>query len=81
MAEFKITDPNKYTNSDILLKETGALLFRREEDWFISGVDSLKEGLTLIANHNPTPPKELTVAEKLASVGLNLDDLKSALGL
>lgn len=30
---------------------------------------------------NPTPKPELTVAEKLASVGLNLDDLKTALGL
>jgi hypothetical protein len=31
---------------------------------------------------NPTPPKpEPTVAEKLASVGLSLDDLKAALGV
>lgn len=30
---------------------------------------------------NPLPDKEPTVAEKLASVGLDLDDLKAALGL
>lgn len=30
---------------------------------------------------NPLPEKEPTVEEKLASVGLNLDDLKAALGL
>jgi len=30
---------------------------------------------------NPTPISEPTVVEKLASVGLNLDDLKAALGL
>ena len=30
---------------------------------------------------NPTPRPEPTVAEKLASVGLSVDDLKSALGL
>lgn len=30
---------------------------------------------------NPTPIPEPTVEQKLASVGLNLDDLKSALGL
>ena len=30
---------------------------------------------------NPLPEQEPTVEEKLASVGLNLDDLKSALGL
>ena len=31
--------------------------------------------------NNPTPTPEPTVEEKLASVGLTLDDLKSALGL
>lgn len=30
---------------------------------------------------NPTPIPEPTVEQKLASVGLNLDDLKTALGL
>ena len=34
-----------------------------------------------IKNHIPKLPKPLTVADKLASVGLNLDDLKAALGL
>jgi hypothetical protein len=31
--------------------------------------------------NNPTPTPEPTVADKLASVGLNLNDLKQALGL
>ena len=31
--------------------------------------------------HIPIPPKEPTVTEKLASVGLSIDDLKDALGL
>jgi len=31
--------------------------------------------------NNPTPQPEPTIEEKLASVGLNLDDLKAALGL
>lgn len=30
---------------------------------------------------NPLPDKELTIDEKLASVGLSIDDLKAALGL
>lgn len=30
---------------------------------------------------NPTPTPELTVAEKLAFVGLSIDDLKAALGV
>lgn len=37
---------------------------------------------TVVAAHNGTIiPSEPTVADKLASVGLNLDDLKEALGL
>lgn len=31
--------------------------------------------------NNPTPKAEPTIVEKLASVGLNIDDLKAALGL
>ena len=31
--------------------------------------------------NNPTPQPEPTIAEKLASVGLSIDDLKTALGL
>jgi len=30
---------------------------------------------------NPTPKVELTIAQKLESVGLSVDDLKAALGL
>jgi hypothetical protein len=30
---------------------------------------------------NPLPAKELTIDEKLASVGLSIDDLKVALGI
>jgi hypothetical protein len=30
---------------------------------------------------NPTPVKEVSIADKLASVGLSIDDLKSVLGL
>jgi hypothetical protein len=30
---------------------------------------------------NPTPTTEITIADKLASVGVSIDDLKAALGL
>ena len=37
---------------------------------------------TVVAAHNGTTiPLEPTIADKLASVGLSIDDLKSALGL
>lgn len=41
-----------------------------------------KKASEIVAAHNGTIiPTELSVADKLASVGLNLDDLKTALGL
>lgn len=36
---------------------------------------------TILNAHSPKPIPEPTIAEKLESVGLNLDDLKAALGL
>jgi hypothetical protein len=41
-----------------------------------------KKAESIVASHNGnTVPSELTIEEKLASVGLNLTDLKAALGL
>jgi hypothetical protein len=36
---------------------------------------------SILDSHNPPEPKQPTVAEKLALVGLSVDDLKSTLGL
>lgn len=44
--------------------------------------DNESAALLVVKGHNGnTIPTEPTVADKLASVGLNLDDLKEALGL
>ena len=62
-------------------------------EWTLSGDDFadivwLKEGQPKATLEqvqaeiaNPTPKPEPTIAEKLASVGLSIDDLKTALGL
>jgi hypothetical protein len=81
MKEFKIAKPSKPTNSTIFFTETGFNLFTREEDFYVSGCDTQKEADDAIAAHNVPEPVEPTVAEKLASVGLSIDDLKVALGL
>ena len=81
MKEFKIAKPSKPTNSTIFFTETGFNLFTREEDFYVSGCDTQKEADDAIAEHNVPEPVEPTVAEKLASVGLSIDDLKVALGL
>ena len=79
--EYKIAKPNKTLNSEIFLKETGFTLFTRNDELFVSGCDTQDEADNAIAAHNPPAPTEPTVAEKLASVGLSVADLKEALGL
>ena len=47
----------------------------------ISETDKAKAATVVAAHNGTTVAPEPTVEQKLASVGLNLDDLKSALGL
>jgi hypothetical protein len=47
---------------------------------FVGDIDE-KTAQKVLDAHTPIPPKEPTVTEKLASVGLSIDDLKYALGL
>jgi hypothetical protein len=79
--EHKVSNPNKPVNSAIFYEQTGCTLFIRDEDWFISGEVTREQALALLDAHNPPTPVEPTVAEKLASVDLSIDDLKAALGL
>ena len=73
--------PTKYLNSDIFLKETGYTLAVLDGKLTITGDCTKEQAQKALNDHNPIKPAEPTVAEKLASVGLNLDDLKAALGL
>ena len=79
--EHKLKNPNKPVNSEIFRNETGCDLFIRDEDWFVSGDVNAEQAQALLDAHNPPAPTEPTVSEKLASVGLSVDDLKAALGL
>jgi len=47
----------------------------------IKQTDEAKAALVVQAHNGTTIAPELTVADKLASVGLSIDDLKSVLGL
>lgn len=78
--EHKISTPTKLINSLKFIEETGLSIFVREGEWFISGDCTKEQALAALEAHNGTTP-ELTIAEKLASVGLSVDDLKAALGL
>lgn len=78
--EFKINTPNKPLNSKIFAQEnTGCELYQIGDDLWISGVNSQEEAQALLDAHNPPAPAEPTIADKLASVGLSLDELKAAI--
>jgi hypothetical protein len=82
MTIHKIEMPNKPLSTELFAeKNPGCQLFTIENDLFISGVNSLAEAKAALDAHNPPAPIEPTVAEKLASVGLSVADLKTALGL
>lgn len=49
--------------------------------WLDINAKDTQKAQDVLNAHVPKPRPEPTVAEKLASVGLNLDDLKAALGL
>jgi hypothetical protein len=77
--EHKMNKPNKPMNSTIFKEETGFELYTLGDDLFISGNCTKAEAEAALAAHNPPAPKELTLADKLASVGLSLEELKAAL--
>jgi hypothetical protein len=79
--EIKINKPTKYADSVIFRKDTGFYYYVNGDQYFLSGDATEKELLDAFAAHNPPLPTEPTVAEKLASLGLSVSDLKTALGL
>jgi len=56
-------------------------VYIREDKLVIGGDITQEEAEQGLANHKPKPYPQPTVEDKLASVGLTLDDLKAALGL
>ncbi len=81
MKEFKITTPQKPTNSNTFLAETGFNLYTKDDGFYVSGCETQKEADDAIDAHNAPVETEPTLDEKLASVGLSVADLKAALGL
>lgn len=73
--------PKKALSSEIFKVETGFDLYQRGDDLVISGDLTKEQAEAALSAHNPPTPTKPTVAEKLASVGLSVSDLKAALGL
>lgn len=62
-------------------KNTSPLIDANGVFWLDIEAKDTQKAQDILNAHVPKPRPEPTVAEKLASVGLNLDDLKAALGL
>jgi hypothetical protein len=69
-------------NGDQLQSELKATAVYVSENGLVIESDKTEaEVKAIIAAHIPSPKAELTVAEKLASVGLSIEDLKAALSV
>ena len=69
-------------NGEQLQDELNALsVYVADNKLIINSDKSEAEVLAAVAAHKPAPFVEPTVIDKLASVGLSIDDLKAALGL
>lgn len=79
--EHKFSIPSKLLMTDIFRDETGFELFILDNDLIVSGDCTRAQAEAALAAHNPIAPGIPTIEEKLASVGLSVDDLKVALGL
>jgi hypothetical protein len=69
-------------NGNQLQSELGAeSVYLADQDLVIKSDKTRAEIESIIKAHQPVEPKEPTIADKLASVGVSIDDLKVALGL
>lgn len=81
MKEHIFDIPNKPLSSEKFRAETGWNLYTIDANKLaISGDCTEAQASAALDAHDGSMP-ERSVEEKLASVGLNLDDLKAALGL
>lgn len=71
---------NQLFNSEDFKKETGFDLYVEDNQLIVVGDCTKTEAETALKAHEYKIPK-LSIDEKLASVGLSIDDLKAALGL
>jgi len=77
----KMANTTKALDSLLFKQETGFDLFTEDNDLFVEGDCTKAEAEAALTAHNPPAPTEPTVADKLATAGLTVDELKAALGL
>lgn len=81
----ELSDNLKISKAILVLRPQAQFVLRGDDFADIEWLDKEQTKPTLAEVEaeiaNPTPTQEPTVAQKLQSVGLSLDDLKAALGL
>ena len=65
---------------EVFKEATGWELFVENDKLCVNGDCTFNEAKAALDAHNPPAPTESTVSEKLASVGLSIEELKAALG-
>lgn len=81
MNKYEFPIPNEINGDQLKAELNCDDVYVLGDKLFIVGDLSQTQASAGVANHKPKPVAQPTVAEKLASVGLSLDDLKVALGL
>ena len=81
MTLYTLPIPVQLNGDQLQLELNAAAVYVGENGLVIDSDKTEAQVKAIVDAHIPIPKPELTLAEKLASVGLSVDDLKAALGL
>jgi hypothetical protein len=81
MAIHEFSIPTEMNGEQLKTELNASILYIADDKLLISAEMTKTEIAKVIASHKPEPVIEPTIEEKLASVGLSVGDLKSALGI
>jgi len=80
MTLYTLPIPANLNGDQLQIELNAADVYVGENGLIIDSDKTEAQVKAIIAVHVPTPKAEPTVAEKLASVGLSIEELKAALG-
>jgi len=81
MTLYTLPIPTNLNGDQLQIELNAAAVYVGENGLVIDSDKTESEVKAIVNAHVPIPKPELTIEQKLESVGLSLDDLKAALGL
>lgn len=81
MTLYTLPVPANLNGDQLQIELNAAAVYVGENGLVIDSDKTEAQVKAIVALHVPAPKVEPTVAEKLASVGLSVEDLKAALGV